>query len=293
MKENPINQKRWSPSEIKFLKEHYPELPMHRIGKILNRSYKSIESQIRRLKLYSKDTNRGKLLSWSSDEIQFLEEKYSKLSLVEIAKILHRSVQSLENKSRRLKLQQQAINNIKPLNLTETEKAYFAGFLDGEGNVNVSIKRQHGKPQRVISQVEISNTNKEVLEWITERLNQGDRRISRLRHCMDHRFSPPRDAYYLKISGRLAIEPFLQTLLPYLHVKKKPTKYLLRFLRSHIPFERYTLRDWKNILKLRETINSHKDAHIRSRQALNYFVKELESKESRESEEINNLRVNI
>jgi len=289
MKDNPIIQKRWFLSEIEFLREHYPELPMHRIGKILNRSYKSIESQIRRLKLYSKNRKRERFLFWSPDEIRFLKEKYSKLSLVEIARILHRSVRSVESKSRRLKLRQQAICNIEPLNLTETEKAYIAGLLDGEGNVNISIIRRHGKPLRVIPQVEISNTNKEVLEWIAERVNQGNRRISRLRRYTDHRFSKPLDNYYLSISGRLAIEPFLQALLPYLHIKKLPTECLFKFLKSHIPFEPYTLEDWQNILRLRETINSRKDAHIESRRILRHFVKELEQTGNRREKDFRGL----
>lgn len=266
--------KHWSSDETEFLKNNYPKLSMQNIAKILNRSVRAVESRIGRLGLYS--TNRAKLITWSSDEVKFLKENYLKLSLREIAKSLNRSIGSVGGQSRRLKLRQQEINNIKPLKLAETEKAYIAGFLDGDGSVRISIHLRNGKPRTAIASVEISNSNRVVLEWIAEQVNRDNRKIAGLRYYTERRFTKPLDMYYLKITGRLGIEPFLQLLLPYLHVKLEAAQNLLQFLQSRIPFKPYTLEDWRNVLKIREAVGSRKDADIRSREALRHFIKEQE-----------------
>jgi intein/homing endonuclease len=54
--------------------------------------------------------------------------------------------------------------------LTETEKAYLAGLIDGEGTITLTISNKGQMPQ---PQLSISNTNLGVLEWVKQKLGCG------------------------------------------------------------------------------------------------------------------------
>ncbi|GAI73020.1 unnamed protein product, partial [marine sediment metagenome] len=92
--------------------------------------------------------------------------------------------------------------------------------------------------------------------------------------------------YHLSLSGRLRVEPFLRAILPYLRIKQALALKVLEFWKGHSRGF-YTIEDWKRILEIKELVNSQKLPHIRSRQHLARFIKELEAKESK------NLRANI
>mgnify|MGYP003420302320 CR=1 FL=1 len=112
------------------------------------------------------------------------------------------------------------------MNLSDLEKGYLAGFIDGEGSLIIN-KRNHvghkGKRYTGYSAyIDIGNTNLEVLEWIKQRVNlkakiyknqgKGNRKL----------------AYRIRIGWRLSCE-LIKTLQPLLVVKREIANVFLEY----------------------------------------------------------------
>jgi len=99
--------------------------------------------------------------------------------------------------------------------LTDIEKGYIAGFLDGEGEISVNSS--------YTCFVRFNNTNMEVLKWIQEKLGTG--RIGET-----HRIRKPnhKQCYSLWIHGE-ETKILLQYFFPYLIIKKKQAELILSY----------------------------------------------------------------
>lgn len=220
--------------------------------------------------------------NWSRDEINFLESNYLQMSLTNIAAALRRSYYGIKCQVRRLKLFEKFVEN--PVNpyehLSIAERAYIAGFIDGEGCIGVNLTFQNGSPIRATPSFRISNSNREVIEWLIKKINFG--RWSHSTVYTDSRIHNKqlRKTYEFKIENRFRIEPFLQMILPYLQVKKTITKEVLKFLRMKIQRGKYSLQDWKQILRIKSLIDSASPQHVRCLNSLAKFVKELEAEQT-------------
>jgi hypothetical protein len=116
-------------------------------------------------------------------------------------------------------------------NLNQEVIGYLAGFIDGEGSLMIN-KREHigykGKRYESYSAyVDIGNTNREVLEWIKdvvgvtsnvyENPQKGNRKTAyRLRVCYKQAYS------------------MIQTIMPWLIIKKKQSEVFLKYLSATI-----------------------------------------------------------
>ena len=96
-------------------------------------------------------------------------------------------------------------------------RAYMAGFFDGEGCVTIS--RPHSRSNYQL-EVNIGNTNREVLEWIQR--NYG----GRLHALRKPTYYKPYSVW--QVSGEEAIH-FLQLVLPFLKVKREEAELAIRF----------------------------------------------------------------
>lgn len=112
--------------------------------------------------------------------------------------------------------------------LLSTEKAWLAGFIDGEGYIGITFQRKRETrsqapspryhPYRIIA-----NTNRAVLEWIVERTEDG--RVHSELWKQGHRPS-----YQYHLTKRDQLHNILIDPLPYLHVKKEQGRLILFFL---------------------------------------------------------------
>lgn len=112
------------------------------------------------------------------------------------------------------------IKNVKYLKkLTESEKAYIAGFFDGEGSVLIQYnKLQH----RCFLQLVVANTYKANIEYLKEKLGG-----SFSEHEWPKKFNYKK-TWYWRVSSHQA-EAILKCLLPYLKIKYRQAKLVLKF----------------------------------------------------------------
>jgi len=110
--------------------------------------------------------------------------------------------------------------------LTETERAYLAGFFDGEGCINISKRK--GKDVATVShylQVILSQGDYDFLLHWHDRLNMGSVHEDRAKKKIPMR----RPLWHWRLYDRQA-EALLGLLLPYLDIKKREAKIAIQFM---------------------------------------------------------------
>lgn len=106
---------------------------------------------------------------------------------------------------------------------TETELAYFAGIIDGEGSILIARARYRyknggGPCYRVV--FSLSNTNKELMDWICLKFG-GKAYISK-------RIPGNKQSYTWMVSNKRAAT-IIEMVRPYLIAKQKQANLLLEF----------------------------------------------------------------
>lgn len=107
--------------------------------------------------------------------------------------------------------------------MTETDKAYIAGFFDGEGCVGYynAIKSNKKCNPAYHASVSISNTDPRVIRWIGDIVGVGRYNIIRFKD------GKRRVAYQWQLGKRSDVIAFLVTIRPYLKVKGDQVDVLL------------------------------------------------------------------
>jgi LAGLIDADG endonuclease. len=111
--------------------------------------------------------------------------------------------------------------------LNEPKRAYIAGFFDGEGSITI-IKHKPNSKFRMKNcyytlQVQITNTNKEIIEWLHFRVGGH---ISNNSHCPSRKRQRPCWAW--RVIAQEA-KVFLEAIEPYAIVKKRQIQLAIDF----------------------------------------------------------------
>jgi len=169
---------------------------------------------------------------WTREEIDLLKTNYPTLAPSELYKLFpQRSPGAIDTRASLLGLKKapnfwgfdQAIIS----KLTEAQKAYLAGFFDGEGCIHIGTYPPGVYSASTISpfhqlSIMLGNTNKLILEHICSLLSAGN--IQRV----EGKNSRTRPYYQWRIHGRKALE-FLELIKPYLILKKKEAALAIEF----------------------------------------------------------------
>ncbi|AYF53510.1 hypothetical protein DFH04_01490 [Clostridium novyi] len=118
--------------------------------------------------------------------------------------------------------------------MTEIEKAYIAGIIDGEGGIILTKFHNNQFPALCVS---ISSTTLELLEWIKSEAN-----MDTIKSKKNYNIEKHKDSYSYTIKYNDAIE-FLKYIKPYLiiNVKKERAKLIINEYKSVTPRNgRYT-----------------------------------------------------
>ena len=136
--------------------------------------------------------------------------------------------------------------------------AYFAGIIDGEGSVTISIyrfKRKNGAINTNCTiKIYVTSTDKNLIDWILE--NYGGRVYDKLN---DIGHLGTKICYRWQAFSRKSILRIISHIEPYLIIKKPHVKLIKEFYRGLICLNgkeiNYRNKEWKRRLKLRNKIN--------------------------------------
>lgn len=111
--------------------------------------------------------------------------------------------------------------------LTDVERAYIAGLLDGEGSLYIqSLGRRQGK-ESLHPSLRISMTHKGVISWLAEKFG-----VSRLYTLpprnVDRFINGKRPQYTVSLFGKRA-QRLARVTLPYLIVKSEQARIIIEF----------------------------------------------------------------
>lgn len=108
--------------------------------------------------------------------------------------------------------------------LSETEKAYLAGIIDGEGHIALhhhSQRKKSGHPGYVIH-VTVINTSPTLKKWFETHMSQNATFF--ITHRENH--TKWRDCWHWTMNGSQQCMVFLREISPYLIIKKKQAELL-------------------------------------------------------------------
>ena len=109
------------------------------------------------------------------------------------------------------------------LELTESQKAYLAGFIDGEGSLLLQPhRRKDWKRVYYCPEVDVYNTDPEILSVLREWTGLGSVNAFHNSKKPSHY----KIRYTWRITG-LKAKMLLNTLLPYLQIKRKQAELLI------------------------------------------------------------------
>lgn len=112
--------------------------------------------------------------------------------------------------------------------LHETERAYLAGIIDGEGSIMV-IHHKACPPMHKwefwVLRVLVVNTDRRLIDWLIARFGGW---------CATARSKNPKwkDTYHWKLDSKRA-HPVLAAAMPYLLLKRKQAELALEFIGTH------------------------------------------------------------
>jgi len=133
-------------------------------------------------------------------------------------------------------------NNLKIeiLKLTNEDKAYIAGFLDGDGSLLVQIVKskdyKYGFYIRYTIQFVQSKKNHGIMLWLKSRLRAGSVRV-RKDNISEY-----------AITGKYAVSLIIKVLLPYLRIKKELGQFILKIIEEDCRIKSF--EDFLNVCEL-------------------------------------------
>lgn len=217
---------KWSKKESDFLKENYLECTSKELGKMLNKSKGSIDAKLRRMKL-------NKLKWWTKEEIEILKKYYPSRPRDKVKeKLKPRSWASIKGEAKHLGIHREyrgfQIRKVDDVlnNLSDIDKAYLAGFIDGEGCI-CFLKQTRKNRERYTPCITIVNTNKEIIEWINGKIPYFNLHVST-------RPKNHKDMYIIETRKQMPIKYILQMMIPYLKVKKEQAELMLEYINNRL-----------------------------------------------------------
>lgn len=125
--------------------------------------------------------------------------------------------------------------------LSEARRGYLAGFLDGEGGIQITMSQRPNREYRVALHptVYLCNTHRKTIYELRSWLGGGS--ITRRQEHGNHK-----DSYVLSISGVRSITALLGFLLPCMITKCRQARVMIEYCRSRLAHYRGNDRRFNN-----------------------------------------------
>lgn len=168
---------------------------------------------------------RWKKNNWTPEEVSILKNNYEKFGAEGCMSILPRHPkQSIGAKAKKLGLHHGYYFDLKKISLSDVEKGYFAGMVDGEGCVSIYLQKNRGVQTPLVA---VSNSNLDALKYLRKILKVGY--ISRMGKY-----------YRFDVKGISAVLPVLEAIRDALIIKRRNAELVLEFCRSRISKNRHS-----------------------------------------------------
>jgi len=114
--------------------------------------------------------------------------------------------------------------------MSESEKSWLAGFIDGEGYVGLTFQRKKetkwaAPSVRYHPYLIITSTNKDVLVFIENLISEGNIYLLK-------RKSKQKEAWQFKITKMDTLFNILTVVLPYLKIKQRQSELLIEYIKK-------------------------------------------------------------
>lgn len=243
--------KEWTKEDIEYLKKNYWDKDYEDISKELNKSYNSIANKVYRLNLPRKkgkvgysnrarrriSETRKKLMKEGKIKppLKFSEEKANKLKglyekgyqsgeIIKEMGVSYASISRYTKERKDYKRKEQIKGFINNFNgLSENEKGYIAGLLDGEGSVGIiKSNKKYYAPY-----ISISNQDTRIINYLYKKLSLWTKIYLQKQKVYAPLFS-------IRIFGEDMVMEFLNLILPYTHSEKteRRAKITLEFCKA-------------------------------------------------------------
>lgn len=174
---------------------------------------------------------------WTQQEVSILEQKYPDRPRCEILQVLPcRTWIGVNHKAKKLKIRRPFFHDmgeiLPPLALTDFDRGYISGILDGEGFITLGVSRRIRSIKRGTEyqpRIGIINTNLALLENCHRILNGFGSITLKVKENSKGRLGKLR-IYQYQIGKMREIECVLKALKPHLITKSKKASLLLKFI---------------------------------------------------------------
>lgn len=210
----------WSEEQDKLLREFRNTKTFNELAQMLGKTKSAVEQRSHKLGLQTD-------YYWTDKENVLLRQLWDKTPKTHLLRAINKSWYGIYDHARKMGLKHEynpllkIVDQIKPL--SKQEKAYIAGFVDGEGTITFSVSSSKRCKRSLTPVFQISNTNKEALLWTQNRIGGNIVTVK------SKRPSDWKVKYILRTNATLHVRQILSMLLPYLIIKRKAAELLLEY----------------------------------------------------------------
>ena len=229
---NPL----YTDEEIQFITENMDTMSVSQIADHLGRPVSSLGIKIQHIRNPPRKTTFGSCARrpWSSNDIETLKSQYPTMPVRILAKTLDRSPQAIIAKAqilgiKAIKHYHRPESHADPVNspyvdLSEPDKAYIAGIIDGEGHIEFNDRRDSGG-KRIL--LDVGNTCYELLEYLEDKCGGK---------IYDKKVKPGRKpAWTWRLISPINTRHLLIAIYPYLIIKKQEALAVIQYEHSYSP----------------------------------------------------------
>jgi hypothetical protein len=186
--------------------------------------------------------------------IHYIVENYPKMKISELSKITNLCAWTIIKYAHKHGLRKCGNIYIDLSKLSNTDLAYIAGLLDGEGTVTYQgyNEKSNGRKTAGGPIVQISNTHKPTINWLVSIF--GYKMRFQCRNLEKHQ-----QCYSARIFGWKNVLVFLRACYPYLRIKKKQAEVLMKLCQSRLKhlYQKYYTSDELKLVEQLHTLNRH------------------------------------
>ena len=183
---------------------------------------------------------------WNDEEVSILKEDFPRLALdgkhgpinkkTIMDRLPKKTWDAIKWKAKQLGLRRDFRTVYDPLNISDVDRAYIAGYLDGEGCITVIRAKRKGGNINYVPYISIANKDLTSLEWIVSVTGLG--RVRRLNKTPENKRTEKwrqrpwmwSDCYTYGVHNLASCYRFIKEIGPFLKVKKEHAELLLEIM---------------------------------------------------------------